>query len=494
MSSVSRATVVSWVGILALASVVGASVARVSTPIALLLTTATVALCGLVAARAVFAPKGQVPDEAHEGTEDPRLRLPRLVYYGGAATIGLLTVRPAASLTLSDWIFFLSLALTMLVILVDGLRREYEVPRTITIGVAIFAIGGLLSSFGAVDASQSVAIVLRLLYLTLVWFWLGTIVLETRRHVEIAITAWVASAAVSSSGAIVQYFYGDVIPGGDVAWGRMTGFTPHTNNLAGLAATAFVPALMIAVDSSTRTRKVVGTLAVALITAGILLSGSVGALLTAGASMVFWLALRGLSQRLVVSLGAVVAAAFILMSSSGTTLSPAPIERFERVTSSDPSEAEGSVFTRVEGYGNAWERIRENPLTGVGLDEASNERLLEGHFVHNIIINPWFSAGILGVIGVALIIVGGFATARWILLRSPWDDRRLVSGVLASFVAFVIFAMGEPILFVRYGWFSVAILVAIRAQMLRATAEERLGREHLARRRAGLGRPLSVDL
>lgn len=497
MWSVSRATIVFWAALIGVAVVLGASVARVSTPVAVLLAVAVTALCALVAARAAFAPRAYAADVAGVATEDPRFRLPRLVYYGGAATIGLLTVRPAAGFTLSDWIFFLSLGLTMLVILVGGLRRDYDVPRAITIGVAIFAVGGLVSSFGAVDASASVAVVLRLLYLTLIWFWLGTIVLETRRHVEIAITAWVASAAVSSAGAVAQYFYGDVIPGGEIAWGRMTGFTPHTNNLAGLAATAFVPALMLAVDASTRLRKVLGTAAVALIAAGVLLSGSVGAILTVGAATVFWLALRGVSQRLVISLGAVVAAAFVLMSSSGTTLSPAPIERFERVTSSDPSQAEGSVFTRVEGYRDAWARIQENPLIGVGLDEESNKRLLrsdddQGHLVHNIIINPWFSAGILGAVGIVLIIFGGFATARWILVRSSLDDRRLVSGVLASFVAFVIFAMGEPILFVRYGWFSVAILVAVRAQILRATAEERVVLER-PRRRPDLGRPLPAD-
>ena len=499
MTTFSRDTIVSWIALLALAGLVGASVARVSTVVAILLAVAVVALLSLVAARAAFAPNGHMEDTAPAAVEDPRWKLPRFVYYCGAATIGLLTVRPAASLTLSDWLFFLALGLTVLVILLGGLRRDYEIPRTITIGVAIFAVGGLISSFGAIDAGQSVSVVARLLYLTLVWFWLGTILLETRRHVEIAITAWVASAAVSSAGAVVQYFYGDVIPGGTIAWGRMTGFTPHTNNLAGLAATAFVPALMIAVDSSTRLRKAVGTGSVALIAAGILLSGSVGAILTAGASMVFWMALRGVSQRLVISLGAVVAAAFVLMSSSGTTLSPAPIERFERVTQSDPNEAEGSVFTRVEGYRDAWERIRDNPVIGVGLDEASNARLLrsdsddEGHLVHNIVINPWFSAGILGVVGMLLILAGGFGTARWILLRSSDVERRLVSGVLASYVAFVIFAMGEPILFVRYGWFSVAILVAIRAQMIRATAQERTALERHAPRRAGFARPQPAE-
>ena len=159
MTTFSRDTIVSWIALLALAGLVGTSVARVSTLVAILLAVAVIALLELVVARAAFAPNGHMQDTAPAAVEDPRLNLPRLVYYCGAATIGLLTVRPAASLTLSDWLFFLALGLTVLVILFDGLRRDYEIPRTITIGVAIFAVGGLISSFDADRRGESVSVV-----------------------------------------------------------------------------------------------------------------------------------------------------------------------------------------------------------------------------------------------------------------------------------------------------------------------------------------------
>ncbi len=466
-----------WVVVIALAGLTGTAVALLPVIPAILLLVAAVGLLGLLAVRAIF-PRGAgaIGEPASEIDEDPRLRLPRLFFYAGAATIGFLTVRPAAGLTLSDGFFFLALGLAGLVILVDGLRGDYYVPRAITIGVGVFAVGGLVSSFGAMDGAESVAIVVRLLYLTLVWFWLGTIVLENRRHVENAVLFWVSSAALSCAGAILQYFQGDVIPGGDVEWGRMTGFTPHTNNLAGLAATAFVPALMVAVDSRRELLKYVGTAAVALIAAGILLSGSVGGFLTAAVATVVWLALRGVSQRLVLSFGAIVGAVFVLMSASGSTLAPAPIERFQRVTSQDSAESrdEGSVFTRVDGYRDAWARIREDPFIGVGLDEESNTEVLEGHLVHNILVNPWFSAGLAGLIGIVMIIAGGFVTARYVLRHADPDVATLGTAMLASYFAFVIFAMGEPILFVRYGWFPVAMLIALRAQLLRLPTTHRV--------------------
>ena len=49
----------------------------------------------------------------------------------------------------------------------------------------------------------------------------------------------------------------------------------------------------------------------------------------------------------------------------------------------------------------------------------------------------------------------------------------LVAALLAALVAFAIFAMGEPILFVRYGWFPTALLIAVRAQYVRAGLLER---------------------
>ncbi len=481
-----------WGAVIAFACLAGAAVAFLPVALVLLLVTAAIGLVGVMAFRALFVPASTFPRAAvAEASQDARLRVPRLLFYAGAATIGFLTVRPAADLTLSDWFFFLSLGVAGLVVLLDRFRTDYWVPKVITIGVGIFAVGGLVSSFGALDGSASVAIVIRLLYLTLIWFWLAAVVLETREHVENAILFWVSSAALSSAGAVVQYFQGDVIPGGDVAWGRMTGFTPHTNNLAGLVATAFVPALMVAVDSRNELRKYVGVASVALIGAGILLSGSVGGFLTAAVSTVVWLSLRGVSPRLVLSFGAIVGAVFVLMSTSGSTLGPAPIERFQRVTSQEGAASgdEGSVFTRVDGYRDAWARIRENPFIGVGLDEESNTEVLDGHLVHNILVNPWFAAGLAGLIGIVTIIVGGFATARYVLRHAAAEDMKLASAILASYAAFVVFAMGEPILFVRYGWFPVAMLIAMRAQLLRAAVVDRaVVTERPARR---VGRPLA---
>jgi O-antigen ligase len=429
----------------------------------------------LAVSKAALRPVGPyVWLETRISTEQLQLRLPRRLYYLGAATIGFLTVRPALAFTASDWIFFLSFGLTCIVLLTHGVDREYLIPRTITYGVVLFAIGGLISSHNAIAPIQSVSIVVRLLYLTIVWFWLGTMVLQTRKHVENALIAWVVSASLSASGAIVQFFYGNVISGGGIAWGRMTGFTPHYNSLGGLAATAFVPALMLAVDSRSLSLRTVGFVCVGLLSAGLLLCGSVGGMLAALVATIFWFTVRGIPRRAVIGLVGIFAAGYLLMSATGETSAPDPLARISRVTSEQQAATGtgGTVYTRLDGYSQAWKIIKERPLVGIGLDDASSEDVFGDKLVHNMFINPWVSAGVLGLVGILLMIGGTSALGCAAVRHAPPAERGFNAALLASIVAFVVFGMGEPILFVRYGWFPAALLVALRAQQLRVEAPQ----------------------
>lgn len=463
-----------YAAVLVAAGLVGAIVASLPWQVTLTLMLGGVGVLGLAGVRVAVRP-GAVPASTtaeQTAVSDPHLRFARLAYYLGAALIGLLTVRLALGFTASDWIFLLSLGLLVLAITVHDVPRDYLVPSAITLGVLIFAVGGLISTRNAVNAEESLLVVIRMLYLTLIWFWLGTIVLQNRAHVENALVAWVCSAAVSSSGALIQFFQGDVIPGGSLAWGRMTGFTGHFNDLGGLAATAFVPALVLAVDSSRRSLRIVGAASVPLLAIGLLLSGSVGGMLAASVATIFWLAIRGLSLRIVISFAAVVASGFVVMSATGSTEAPNPIQRVAKVTSSEEAAVGtgGTVQTRLHGYSEAWSRIQDQPFVGVGLDEGSGDLYLGDYAVHNIILNPWFSAGILGLVGIVMLVWGAFAWGLWTFRNAPARDRGLLAGLLSALVAFVIFAMGAPILFVRYGWFPTALLIAVLAQQTRARA------------------------
>lgn len=453
---------------------VGIVVARLPWELTLLIILAALGVAALAAVRIAVRPPRPTLAGGHQSeVEDARFRAARLVYYVGAGSIGLLTIRPALGFAVSDWIFLASLGLAVAVVLMRRIAIPFLVPRAIVLGVVIFAIGGLISSLEAVSPNASALVVVRMLYLTLVWFWLGTMVLQTRDHVYTALAAWVGSAAISSAGAVAQFFLGDVIPGGGLAWGRMTGFTTHWNQLGGLTATAFVPALMLAVDSSRKSMRLFGMAATALVSAGLLLSGSVGGLLAASGATVLWLALRGMSLRLVIGVGAAVATGLILMSSTGTTDSPSPVHRILRVTSVEEAQkgTGGTIYTRLEGWSDAWARIREQPFVGVGLDDASTVEVTE-KAIHNMLLGPWFTAGLLGLVGILGIVGGCVAVGASALRAAPPERRSETAAIVAALVGFVQFGMGEPILYVRYGWFPSALLIALRAQRVRTGSPE----------------------
>jgi hypothetical protein len=48
-------------------------------------------------------------------------------------------------------------------------------------------------------------------------------------------------------------------------------------------------------------------------------------------------------------------------------------------------------------------------------------------------------------------------------------ERRHAVALLSSVVAFVVFAMSEPVLYARFGWISAAMVLALRAVQQRTS-------------------------
>src|ERR1700693_3014949 len=180
----------------------------------------------------------------------------RTLYYLGLLTLSGLHLRPSLSLTLSDWLFFAALLAACIEVGASRTLPKFTVPKPLIIGLAIFVAGGLASSAGARQPWESTGIVMRLIYITALWFWLGTVVLRTSQHVRRAILFWVLSVALAGFAAAIELVLGDVIPGTSTAFGRVSGLAQHVNDLGGLTAVALVPALCLV----TMARGVVRTL------------------------------------------------------------------------------------------------------------------------------------------------------------------------------------------------------------------------------------------
>jgi O-antigen ligase len=265
----------------------------------------------------------------------------------------------------------------------------------------------------------------------------------------------------------------------------MTGFTPHMTDLGGITSLALAPALWLA----TRARgwgveRLVALATVVFIGAGLVLSGSVGSMLAAGAAVFVWLAcsaIRFRSLAIVVVLTGLVALSSLLVLEQVGGISPAT--RLQRVVEAEGEE--GSLWSRLDAYQAAWEVIGRNPYVGVGLDDKSSrvdvmglELLSDGsviytrHQVHNLLLGSWHGAGLLGVLGVLAILLGTLYIGIASLLRATSEEERLLAAaLLASFAGFVVFAQGTVVLYQRYGWIGSALLIVLWVQQNRRHAD-----------------------
>jgi O-antigen/teichoic acid export membrane protein/O-antigen ligase len=413
-------------------------------------------------------------DAAGEGFD-----VPRRLYYGGVLLLGLLTLRVAGQVTFSDLLFLASFLLACAELAILRRRVPVKLPFLLLIGVALFSVGGFVSTFESYRELSSVAVIARLVLLTVFWFWLGTIVLRRQEHMTRAISCWVVSAAICGGGAILQLLVGDVIPNASIDGGRATGFTSHPNDLGALAAIAFVPALMLA----SRPRIATATrawfyLMLLLVAAGLILSGSVGALIAAACAVFVWLVFQRPSIHALLALATLAACVVALATLQSLRGAPDPLDRLETVTSPSAQQGTapvGSVYQRIGTYTAAIERIEEDPFVGVGLDLHSVSRPfgIESYEydVHNLVIGLWYKTGLVGLVGMLLTLLA-VARSGWIAISESISssERRVAVALGSSVVAFVVFAMTAPILFTRVGWISAALVLALRGIQLERLA------------------------
>lgn len=387
----------------------------------------------------------------------PGMMLPRILYYLGAASVILLVVRPTRVMTISDWFFLGSLVCVIAVLLLSGNVSFTGLPNGVVIGIAIFAVGAGVSSLNTTSVIASITVLVRFAYLTLAWFWLGTLVLKTPKHVRTAIVCWTASAAAVGAASVIQLQLGDVIPGTSPVGGRMTGLTQHINDLGGSTAVALVPAIMITSILPSRLGRLGSALVILpLIVAGMVLSGSVGGLGAGAIGILIWVLMGRVSSKAILSGIAVGLVVFLILSLQRQAGAPNPLERFQGST--DIESQYCSLCSRLDNNQAAWEAIEQSPIIGSGLTSVTPT----GVEVHNMILGAWFEAGILGALGIIIILSTVIHVGLDAIRRARSEEEWTIClALLTSFLSFVILSMGQPILFQRYGWISAGLLLAL---------------------------------
>lgn len=351
--------------------------------------------------------------------------IPRLFFYLGILTIGQTVIRPALSFTVSDWLFFISLLLTISECL---LKRNLEIrfPPIMIIGLYLFTIGGIISSaFTNKPILSSIALI-KYLYLIAVWFWLCTILLETPEQIRTSIFLWISSAALSGLGALLQLFWDGIIPGTMPAWGRMTGFTEHVNDLGGLTSIALIPAIMLL----TRFEKISLSLLFSWINAilifgGLVLSVSISGVSALLISLLVWLSLSQFTIKKFVILCISVASFLTVIAIHDSYEKVSIISRLYDI--SEDGFSLSTLQTRMDTYSAAWEAIKDNPFIGVGL--GPNVGVTKtGYVVHNIFLLNWFESGLFGLLGMLLVIFT-IATMAYKGIKDPYHRQKRALGI-----------------------------------------------------------------
>jgi len=404
--------------------------------------------------------------------------LPQWLAIGGMATVGFTAVRVAGS-TISDYLFLAATGIIALRLLAG--RRANVAPitsrrtsPTLLLGLGILTAGGLLATMlRSYDPAGSAFVLVRLWYITIIWFWVVRSVSTSFRTFERLVLAAIVGTIIHSligvyqdvSGANMVYPY----------WGRSQGLSDHFHDLAVSIGSLLPVLVMWPASRNGGTRKQLLKIAAILITfAGI---GTTGAM-TALGSVLIGIAVALLAPRLVGSgtggrrsLVLPASAAVVVLLTIATGLVDLPVmSRLTELTEGTNAQVTGSAVGRIEMAEIAIDGAVRSPIVGVGLDnisgEAANtfndmksadsEQQLQ---IHSFYLRILFEAGIFGLLGVLLMLFVFFRQVIQLLqITRNTTLSWLPAGLLGGLVMLCVDGMFGPYLFARYFWLPMALI------------------------------------
>lgn len=408
--------------------------------------------------------------QSEQITRPPRFPISTTLFYAGMASVGGVEVRPFHLLNLSDILFVFASISLIAAILTSKSRSRTYLPPSLFVGLGLFAVGGLLSGAGH-PLSSTFGVLIRMTFLTVIWFGSGTILLRSRRQLLNATRCWLFSSAASGAVALFQFISGR----GHVALGytgaRLVGLSGQPNDLGGSLAVAVIPAVLCCTQSTHLSRRIRiwDFFVLATISAGLLLSGSTAALGALAIGLMFWHA-SGLSPRLsprraLIAVVIVAIGSFFVLSTTHVKVATT----FARLgQASNIQGSPGATLTiRLSTYSAALHQIADDPIIGTGLTTAS-KNVVDGYDVHNMLLKSWYDAGVVAFIGVLVLLVSVLKTVPWLLRRvTAIADRQQAAAFGSAFLVFIVFALFNPILYKRYGWVIAVLLFAFTAQVKR---------------------------
>jgi hypothetical protein len=340
-------------------------------------------------------------------------------------------LRLGTNVTVTD--VFLVLCAGLAIMARSTSRAEPAARRPVrpdVLAALLLIAGGILGSQFAADLGVSLSSIIRFgmaaVGVPLVFVALG----PTQTEVRLLAWAFVVGAAVNSVVGVLTYNPGT----------RGIGLSTHSNHLAAacLLASGFAAGLFLTGSrrASWKAAALWGVVAV-----GILKSGSRAGVIGEMILIALLLGLTGSTRILrwcvAVAVGVAVLLAFNVIPYDEQ-------DAIARVLGRNRNNVAASDFERAQFRAKAIQGIKEHPLTGAGFEEART--------AHNVYLQVWGAAGIIGLLGMAVLWTAGVHA----LVESMAGDR-WVLGAAAGVVSFLIIASASNILWDRYLWFAFAL-------------------------------------
>jgi O-antigen ligase len=399
-----------------------------------------------------------------------QIRVPIYISALGIFLIGHNQV-DVGTLPISDLVFFVLAGYLWLLLLTGRSSRlapsefRRSSPRALAASVVLVTFA-TISGFASWDPVDSIRVVVRLAYLTMLWFWMLRCLSLNRRALAIFLTAWrwgvitSAIAAIAANAGLIQLGIAN-------SEDRQTAWFGHPNDLGGYLAVA-VPVFILGAPTTSNRRGATGlwrAVLLGLIVFGLSTTGSMSAFLSASVgSVAAGLAIlitgpRDTGRRhthplKIMALTVVGAIALLMLSQTDTPV----VERFTRFGEGDQYVA-GSVNDRGAANQAVFGSFDDILVVGHGLDDRAQADLEAPLGVHNMYLKMLYEAGLIGATALILLLVVALQQA-WRLMRASRATalHRDIAAVFGSLVAAVLFSNFQPTSIQRFYWLPIAMI------------------------------------
>lgn len=409
----------------------------------------------------------------------------------GFVTMGFNTVR-LGGLAVSDAFFAAGggLILTRLLIGRTADLANHTMRRTsplILSGSLVLLTMGTVSAFNAWNVLDSMQVVARLGWLTLVWFWILRTACRDRSVLATMFEGWRIGVLITAAvGVLTDVGVLNVVA--ENAEGRQTAFFDQPNEFASMLAIA-LPLFVLDVPGrgpkfDVRRPTLVRFGYIGLIAWGVASSGSMTGTFSAAAASIAALAAAALTRspdasarrrspfKPFLAVAVVTVGIFMLFTSDLPV-----VERFTRYQEGDAGIS-GSLETRDQLNSMAIEKLPETLFVGTGpqlqaatgrISTRANPEVVEG--VHNMYLKVAHEAGFVALLGLLLVLLTAFNQALRLAINTRGTPLQGLSvALIGALVAAACQATVQPIVYQRYFWVTIAMtgcVWAVRRNELR---------------------------